>query len=43
MVNIHLLDLKKNQPLTTAMSKDKYTCLYRLGLKSKFLKEKSPF
>ena len=34
---------KKHQPLTTDMTKDKYTGRYRLGLYSIFVPESSPF
>ena len=31
------------QPLTTDMTQDKYTVRYRLGLKSSFVPDSSPF
>ena len=34
---------EKYQPLTIDMTKDKYTCRYRLGLKSIFVPNSSPF
>ena len=34
---------EKYQPLTIDMSKDKYTGRYRLGLKSIFVPDRSPF
>ena len=35
--------MKKNQPLTIDMTKDKYTGRLRLGLKSIFVPDSSPF
>ena len=35
--------IKKYQPLTIDMTKDKYTSRYRLGLNSIFVPESSPF
>ena len=34
---------EKHQPLTIDMTKDKYTCRYRLGLTSIFVPDSSPF
>ena len=38
-----LVGIKKNQPLTIDMTKEKYTGRYRLGLNNIFVPDTTPF